>query len=148
MSRVSVSQAPNLTATKSIISGAPAGLAGGLVFGMLLAMMGMLPMIGMLVGIDSAVIGFIVHMGISAFIGGVYGLIAGRFPLTAKNAVIGGIINGAIWWVLGGLTMMPLLLGMTEMILVIGSDQWMSLLGHLIYGLVTAFVFLPLAKRP
>jgi hypothetical protein len=42
---------------------------------------------------------------------------------------------------------MPLFLGMVQMIFVIGSDQWMSLLGHVIYGLVTAFVFIPLVKR-
>jgi uncharacterized membrane protein YagU involved in acid resistance len=110
-------------------------------------MMGMLPLVGMLVGVESAAVGFIVHMGISAFIGAVYGLVAGRYPLTSKNAAIGGLINGTVWWVLGGLITMPLFLGMGEMIFVIGTDQWFSLLGHLIYGLVTAFVFIPLAKR-
>ena len=53
------------------------------------------------------------------------------------------------WWllVLGALVLMPLGLGMTQMVLVIGADQWLSLLGHLIYGVVTAVVFVPLSRR-
>jgi hypothetical protein len=77
----------------------------------------------------------------------VYGLVAGRFALNATTALIGGIINGIVWWVLGALVLMPLFLGMSQMVFMIGQAQWMSLLGHIIYGLVTAFVFIPLVKR-
>ena len=147
MSTSVLNQNTTLSTTKLAVSGALAGLAGGAVFGMMMAVMGMLPMVGMLVRQESAVIGFIVHMGISAFIGAVYGLAAGRFSLSSTTAIIGGIINGVVWWVLGALVLMPLMLGMTQMVFVIGTDQWMSLLGHLIFGLVTAFAFIPLAKR-
>jgi len=54
-------------------TGVVAGLAGGLVFGALMAVMAMLPTIGMLVGSESAVAGFGVHMVISAVIGAIYG---------------------------------------------------------------------------
>lgn len=127
--------------------GALAGLAGGLLFGIMMYMGGMLPMVGMLVRQESSLVGFIVHMVISAFLGAIYGLIAGRRALTLPTAVIGGLIYGVIWWVLGALILMPLLLGMTQMILVIESAQWMSLIGHLIYGVVTGLVFVPLARR-
>jgi hypothetical protein len=46
--------------------------------------------------------------------------------------------------VLGALILMPLMLGMSAMVLQIGGDQWMSLIGHLIYGVVTGLAFLPL----
>jgi hypothetical protein len=49
--------------------------------------------------------------------------------------------------VLGALIMMPLMLGMGDMVFVMDGDQWMSLVGHLIFGVVTGLVFLPLAKR-
>jgi hypothetical protein len=42
---------------------------------------------------------------------------------------------------------MPLFLGMTQMILVIGGAQWMSLIGHLVYGVVTGLAFLYLRQR-
>jgi uncharacterized membrane protein YagU involved in acid resistance len=147
MSATTIDLKASATPTKHVTSGAVAGLAGGVVFGMMMGMMGMLPMVGMLVRQENAIVGFIVHMLISAFIGAVYGLVAGRFALNTTTALVGGIINGIVWWVLGALVLMPLLLGMTEMVFVIGTDQWLSLMGHIIYGLVTAFVFIPLIKR-
>ena len=123
------------------------GIGGGVVFGMLMAMMGMLPMVAMLAGSESALVGFIVHLAISAFIGAVYGVIVGRFPNTAGVALIGGMLNGVVWWMLGALTLMPLMLGMSQMVFVVGGDQWMSLMGHILYGLATAFLLIPLRKR-
>lgn len=142
-----VSSTQNRSLTSSILNGAIAGLGGGLIFGMLMALMGMLPMVGMLVGSESAVVGFIVHMAISAFIGAVYGLVAIRLPQTTGVAIGAGAVNGVVWWVLGALIMMPLMLGMGDMVLKIGGDQWMSLMGHLIFGVVTALIFLRLSKR-
>jgi uncharacterized membrane protein YagU involved in acid resistance len=142
-----VSSTANRSLTSSLIAGAIAGLGGGLVFGMMMAMMGMLPMVAMLVGSESAAVGFIVHMAISAFIGAVYGVAASRLPQTTGVAIGAGALNGVIWWVLGALILMPLMLGMSAMVLQIGGDQWMSLLGHLIFGVVTGLVFLPLSKR-
>ena len=147
MSEIVLDQSKKSTSSKQAISGAIAGMAGGMVFGMMMGMMGMLPMIGMLVRVKSAFVGLIVHLMISAFIGAVYGSVAGRFALTRKNAVIGGMVNGVVWWILGALILMPLLLGMSQMVFVIGRDQWLSLMGHLIHGLVTAFVFIPIMKR-
>lgn len=142
-----MSNTTNRSLTSALIAGALAGLVGGAVFGLMMAMMGMLPMVGMLVGSESAAVGFVVHMAISAFIGAVYGLVASRLRQTAGMAVLAGVVNGVIWWVLGALILMPLMLGMSAMVLQIGGDQWMSLIGHLIYGVITALVFLPLFKR-
>ena len=147
MSAYTLDQKVTLSSIKLATSGAIAGLAGGAVFGMMMGMMGMLPMVGMLVRQENAVIGFIVHMMISAFIGAVYGVVAGRFAVNAITALIGGIVNGIVWWMLGALVLMPLMLGMSQMVFVIGQTQWLSLMGHVIYGLVTAFVFIPLVKR-
>jgi hypothetical protein len=108
---------------KLATSGAIAGLAGGLVFGIMMGMMDMLPMVGMLVRQENAVIGFIVHMVISAIIGAIYGLVAGRFAVNATTAFIGGILNRLAWWVLGALVLMPLMLGMSQMVFVIAQAQ-------------------------
>ena len=142
-----IEQSKSFSTGKTIAAGTLAGLAGGMLFGMMMAMMGMLPMIGMLVRQESSLVGFIVHMMISAGLGAIYGLVAGRLPLTTSYALLGGIAYGVIWWVLGALIMMPLMLGMNQMVLVIGTDQWLSLVGHMVYGVVTALVFIPLVKR-
>ncbi len=131
----------------SLIAGAIAGLGGGAVFGLMMAMMGMLPMVAMLVGSESAVVGFAVHMAISATIGAIYGIVASRLPRTTGTAVVAGAVNGVVWWVLGALILMPLMLGMNEMVFQIGQPQWMSLLGHLIFGVVTGLLFIPLSRR-
>ncbi len=142
-----VSNTGNRSLVSSIIAGAIAGLGGGLVFGMMMAVMGMLPMVAMLAGSESAAVGFIVHMVISAFIGAVYGVVASRLPQTTGVAIGAGMVNGIIWWVLGALILMPLMLGMGDMVFKIGGDQWLSLMGHVIFGVVTGLLFLPLSKR-
>jgi uncharacterized membrane protein YagU involved in acid resistance len=133
--------------TGSVVKGVLAGLGGGVVFGMMMAMMGMLPMVGMLVGQENATVGFVVHMLISAGIGGAYGVAASRLPQNTVTALVAGAVNGVVWWVLGALIMMPLMLGMGEMVFVVGEMQWMSLLGHLVYGVITGVLFLFLMRR-
>lgn len=125
------------------LNGALAGVAGGIVFGMLMAMMGMLPMIAQLVGSDSAGVGGIVHLVISAALGALFGLLV---PATTVSALLGaGVVYGMLWWVLGPLVIMPARLGMP--LFMINQTAWMSLMGHLIYGMVTAAVLFGLRRR-
>ncbi len=131
----------------SIIRGIIGGIAGGMVFGMMMAMMNMLPMVGMLIGNDSPVIGFGVHMVISILIGATYGIIATRIPSSWGIVVGAGVVYGVIWWVLGALVLMPLMLGMNDMVLQIGNDQWMSLMGHIIFGVILTAVYKLLSDR-
>lgn len=128
-------------------TGALAGIIGGIPFGIMMGMMGMMPMIGMLVRADSAFVGVLVHAAISAITGAIYGFFAVRFPQTWGVAAFAGIVYGVIWWVLGALILMPAMLGMFEMVFVIGQTQWMSLLGHIVFGEVLALAFLWLHPR-
>ena len=147
MTTTTIQATRTVSPARAATSGAIAGLGGGLVFGMMMAMMGMLPMVGMLVRQENAVIGFIVHMFISAVIGSIYGIVASRLPHTYLVGVVAGTANGVIWWILGALTMMPILLGMNQMVFVIGEPQWISLMGHIVFGVVTGFIFVPLSRR-
>jgi len=137
----------NRSFVSTVIAGGIAGMGGGAVFGMMMAMMGMLPMVAMLVGSQSAVVGFLVHMVISAGIGAFYGLLASRLPQTTGRAIVAGMVNGVVWWVVGALVLMPLMLGMGEMVFHIGTDQWFSLMGHVIFGVIAGLLFVPLRKR-
>jgi uncharacterized membrane protein YagU involved in acid resistance len=142
-----LSQVQATPLTNALRAGAIAGLGGGLVFGIMMGMMGMLPMVGMLIGVENALAGFIVHMVISAILGAGYGFIASRLPGSWGTGIVAGAIYGIVWWVLGALTLMPLMLGMTQMVFAIGGPQWMSLVGHLIFGVITGLLFVPLAHR-
>lgn len=147
MTTTTIQATRTVSPARAATSGAIAGLGGGLVFGMMMAMMGMLPMVGMLVRQENAVIGFIVHMFISAVTGSIYGIVASRLPHTYLVGVVAGTANGVIWWILGALTMMPILLGMNQMVFVIGEPQWISLMGHIVFGVVTGLIFVPLSRR-
>lgn len=130
--------------TRDLIAGAAGGAAGGAVFGALMAMMGMLPMVGMLIGREDAFVGFVVHMVISVGIGLAYALVPGglrasRRPLTGW---VTGVAYGFVWWILGPLLLMPAMLGMGPMFAEAFSQMnLMSLMGHLAYGVVLGLVF-------
>lgn len=143
------------TATNSIMKinarnlwfGVLGGLAGGVPFGLMMAGMGMMPLIGKLIRIENATVGWGVHLFISAVVGALYGHFAPAFSKTWGSATIAGVVYGVIWWVLGALILMPAILGMTQMIFVIGQTQWMSLIGHIIFAVILALVFKALADR-
>jgi uncharacterized membrane protein YagU involved in acid resistance len=138
---------PQRLDTRVLWTGALAGIIGGIPFGIMMGMMGMMPMIGMLVRMDSTLAGILVHAAISAITGTIYGIFAVRFPQTWTTAALGGTVYGVLWWVLGALILMPALLGMFEMIFVIEQMQWMSLMGHIIFGEVLALSFVWLNRR-
>ena len=121
---------------RRITAGAIGGIAGGLVFGALMAMMGMLPTIASMVGSNSALVGFGIHLVISVLIGLGLTVPFARLLSSYGRAALIGIAYGALWWVLGPLLIMPTMLGMP--LFMIDGTAMMSLMGHLIYGLILA----------
>ena len=120
---------------RHILAGVIGGLAGGVVFGMLMAMMGLLPMLASIVGSSSPWVGFAMHLMISIVIGlGLTVLFGNRLLTGYGRGVLAGLAYGALWWVLGPLVMMPLMLGMPVFIL--DLTALLSLMGHLIYGAI------------
>jgi hypothetical protein len=136
---------------RSVLYGAIAGIVGGIVFGMMMmvAMPTALPMIGKIVGVENVVGGWLYHLFNSAVIGAIFGL--GVYTLRARlsygTGAVWGAIYGMIWWVLGGLVLMPLMLGMSNMVFNINGDSLMSLMGHVIFGVVTGLAFVLTRNR-
>ena len=130
------------------IAGAVGGLIGGIAFGILMGMMGMLPMIAGMVGSSSVVVGFIVHMAISVFIGVTFGLIFGWRSRTYLSGIGWGLFFGLIWWVLGPIVLMPMMMGMgLQFAAAFTSPMLMSLMGHLLYGALTGLGFAWYSQR-
>ncbi|MCY3916002.1 MAG: hypothetical protein OXG49_08310 [Chloroflexi bacterium] len=102
---------------------------------------GMLEMVGGMIGAD-AFIGFILHIIISAVIGALY---TGIYLDVAKNALdnpfmliaVGGLIYGVIWWIIGGLIIMPTIAGGDLLQINLNSP---SLFGHVMFGHALAFL--------
>jgi uncharacterized membrane protein YagU involved in acid resistance len=136
----------NLTATTHrAVYGIVGGLAGGVVFGLLMAMMDMIGMVAQLVGSSSAAVGWIVHLAISAFIGASFAVLLGSRAKTLVPAALVGMGYGVVWWVLGALLIMPAQLGMP--VFELNTTAWQSLMGHLLFGLVLGIVYVVLARR-
>ena len=135
---------------KNLSYGVIGGLGGGVVFGVMMGMMGMLPMIGQMVGQPNAIVGFIVHLGISATIGASFAILFGNWISTLKGGSLKGLLYGAIWWLLGPLTLMPVFMGMglgVNWNLTAASNMMPSLMGHLLFGLILGGLYTYLRGR-
>lgn len=119
------------------VAGVVGGLAGGLVFGVMMHAMGMMPMIAAMLGAESVLVGWLIHLAISSFIGVSYALV---FAPTRSmgGALVTGMAWGLLWWVLGPLLIMPTALGMG--VFMINQTTLMSLVGHLIFGAILGLV--------
>ena len=84
--------------------GALASLAGGLLFSLVMVAVGFLPTVARLVGGSSPILGFVVHMIISALIGMSYGLLFAHEATNFGSGLAWGLLYGLMWWFLGPLT--------------------------------------------
>jgi hypothetical protein len=128
-------------------AGVIGGLIGGVVFGMMMQLMDMMGLVAMLVGSESPVVGWLVHLVISAFIGATFAVLLGRGATRPATSALVGAGYGIVWWIIGALLLMPAKLGMNDMIFHVGTTQWQSLMGHVIYGLLTGLTVALLAPR-
>ncbi len=99
---------------------------------------GMQDMVGGMIGANDLV-GFILHIVFGAVIGALYtAFFAPHVELGSSllNIVVGGLIYGLIWWVLGANLIMPLVAEGGVGSFSLGT----SFYGHIIYGHALAFL--------
>ncbi|MDX8033025.1 hypothetical protein SK803_22645 [Lentzea sp. BCCO 10_0856] len=129
---------------RSAVFGALAGLVGGLVFGVVMALVGFLPTVAAIVRTDSPVVGFAIHMVFAGIIGVIFGILVAR----QRELLFWGLTYGVLWWFMGPLTLLPLLLGRPVTWDVAAAQALLpSLFGHLVYGAVTAGVLMLLHEN-
>jgi hypothetical protein len=123
--------------------GATAGLVGGLISSPVLFATGIFPRVA-----SAGLRGFALHLFISALIGVTYGLLFRNEAASLGHGVAWGWLFGLIWWYAGPLTLQPLILtGECDWSTAAASALLPSMMGHLIYGAVTALTFLILERR-
>lgn len=144
-----------------IVAGMAGGLIAGVVFGMMMQMMtaptpdgNQMPMINhvaMIVGSTSAGVGWLYHLFNSVVIGAIFAWMFGGRVYTYGSALGWGAAYGFAWWILGGLILMPVFLGMPAFAPLMMPPMRMvamgSLMGHLIYGLILGGTYLALVRR-
>jgi len=141
-------EGPGLHILRSLGWGAIAGFFGGLVSMPVMIATGVLPKV---VGVDSTLVGFravFIHLTVSTAIGMTYGLLFRDEASVPGDAMTWGCLFGLIWWYLGPMTLLPLLLtGVCDWTPDAASALLPSLLGHLIYGAATALIFFLFDRR-
>lgn len=141
-------EGPGVHMLRSLGWGAMAGLIGGLISMPVMIATGILPKVA---GADSTVLGFravFIHLSVSAAIGMTYGLLFRDETSTPGNAISWGWLFGLIWWYLGPMTLLPLLLtGVCDWSTDAASALLPSLFAHLIYGAATALMFFLFDRR-
>jgi uncharacterized membrane protein YagU involved in acid resistance len=129
--------------------GTAGSLLGGLVFTVIMFQVGALPTIANIVGSNSTFTGLVVHFIISIIIGMFYALLYGNQATSFGNAAGWGATYGLFWWVLGPITLLPLLLGQSGA-LTLGAAVAAypgSFIGHIAYGVVTAVYIYAVERR-
>ncbi len=145
---------------KNLVAGAAAGVVAGIPLGVIMQardadpkmMPGvkMIDLVGELISGPSTGLGWLIHVFNSALFGAIFALLFARWLTGRGPAIMLGLLYGVAWWVVGALWIMPVWLGMDEMVFKIGANQWWSLAGHLVYGLLLATGYLigrPLLSR-
>lgn len=137
------------------------GLVAGVVFGGFMQMMAapapggqmsMMLMVAKILGSSSLVVAWIYHLFNSAVIGAIFGAFLGRGIPRYGAGVLWGLGYGIVWWVVGGLVLMPVFLGMPAFaplqMVEMRPVAWGSLMGHAMYGVIlgAAVVWLASAK--
>ena len=122
---------------ENLIKGIIPGVMAGYLF-LAYAGGGMQEMIGGMINANDFV-GFILHIIFGAIIGALYTAFFVPYVKLGNsllNIVVGGLIYGIIWWVLGGNLIMPLIAGGDVFAFGIGA----SFYGHIIFGHALAFL--------
>ena len=141
-------EGPGTRSLRAVGTGILASVAGGLVFTVVMVQTGVLPVVASLVGGSTPETGFVVHMAISAIVGATYGLLFQREAYTYGSGLAWGLVYGLVWWFLGPLTLMPILLGAgIQWSLDAGLAAYPSLIGHLGYGAATGLAYWLVARR-
>ena len=145
-----------------VLAGIVAGLVAGVLFGFMMQLMSaptpdgravpMMAMVAQVVRSDSLAVGWLYHLFNSGVIGGIYGWLVGNRVAGRLGAGAGsGALYGIIWWILGGLILMPIFLGMPAFAALkmppMRPVAMGSLMGHLLFGLVLGTTFAWLRGR-
>lgn len=145
----------------NLSAGIVAGLIAGIAFGIMMTLMhaptpdgGSMPMMAMVaqvVNSKSLVVGWIYHLFNSAVIGALFGWLLGSRVAGLGSGFGWGAAYGVLWWVLGGLILMPMFLGMPAFaplqMPMMRPVAFGSLLGHVMFGLILGAGFAWL-RRP
>ena len=138
-------EGPGVRLIRSLEWGAAAGIAGGLLYALVLLATGSWGQIAIVAGGSSAALGFALHILISILVGASYGVLFQREAPNLASGISWGLVYGLIGWFIGPLTLLSQGPGLWTQ--ATARAQFPSLVGQLIYGAVAAAAFFVLERR-
>ena len=141
-------EGPGVQTLRAAGWGGLAGLFGGVVAAPILVATGVLSRIAGVEGGLSTVRGLLLHLFASAFLGALWGFLFRREGLGLVRGLSWGLVFGVVWWYVGPLTLLPLVAtGEIDWRPAAASALLPSLVGHLVFGAVTAVAFVAQQAR-
>jgi hypothetical protein len=142
-------------------TGALAGLITGVVSGILLQVFAfrtpagsrvfLMEVINSTSGTESVVISWFFHIFDSVIMGAIFGAVIGTRISGYKDGLKYGALCGLAWWILGGIFLMPIFLGLSvfspQTLEPIQAVGFHSLIGHILFGLIFGAVFVALHMK-
>ena len=127
---------------RETIAGGVAGLIAGALFALAMQGYGMKSGVAGLAGLRPEGYGLIAHLTLASLAGAAFGLINGYQRGAYAATIVFGVVYGLLGWVLGPLTLGPMLNGdAPSWSVTIASAEFPSLIGHLMFGGLTALAF-------
>ena len=121
--------------TSGVLAGALGGVVGGLVFGAAIVEQGSLTSVASLIRVESAAVGYVLHMAIAAIIGAGLGVLVWHQRPGFGETLLWGLVYGTLWWFIGPLTLAPLILAEgLSWTAEAAQDAFPALIGHVLYG--------------
>lgn len=127
---------------RAVVVGGISGLFGARVFLIGVEAAEFLPLVATIVGMNAKLAGGLLHYLIGVIIAVVFALLFYREVSRPGPALIWGMSYGVLWWVIGPLTLLPLLTGSpVEWSIEAGQANFAALVAHLLYGALVGFIF-------
>jgi NADH:ubiquinone reductase (H+-translocating) len=125
-----------------LLAGAAAGLTGGVVLAWTTHTQGYMPAVAAAMGLHQASGSVPLFLVAATLMGVGFAAIFRYQPDSYAAMISGGMLYGLLWWIVGPLTLQPLLTGTSLTWSLAQADAaFPSLIGHLLYGGVTGFSF-------
>lgn len=141
-------EGPGVQTLRAAGWGALAGLGGGIVAAPILVATGVISKIAGVEGGLSLARGLVLHLFASALLGVLWGFLFRREGLGLGRGLSWGLVFGVVWWYVGPLTLLPLLAtGEIDWRPAAASALLPSLVGHLVFGALTAVAFVAQQAR-
>ena len=125
-----------------LAAGAASGLAGGILFAVAMQEQGLAAEVTGLAGFEASAAGVIAHLLLAVAAGAGFAALFRYQPGSYATTIALGVVYGLLLWILGALTLRPLLEGAgPTWSSAAAAEAFPSLIGHLTYGATTALGF-------